>query len=289
MSDTARENDSPLRPISMDVSGSPDRVSNLPDGETPGTYGGFSPGPPLGTTVASEPVIEVVAPLVEEVREPVEPIAAPMAGEIIGPTEPMDAPTISGDEDMEPLFSASDGEYDPDLHTLDDDDIAIEILLDDSDMDDSAMHVDPVVAPVVLSPMMTTPPSLVPIPEPSVHEVGGSSTAADVRPPSTVEELGARMDEVGFRHDVLVTRVDTVRDAVTAIGAVIGEIGPRVIALEGHTQETLIHMVQDRDAQIEQLNAEMIRVLEREYGLMQMIATMSKRLAEVEKKIPGPP
>ncbi|GKB04372.1 hypothetical protein Tco_0832515 [Tanacetum coccineum] len=176
----------------------------------------------------------------------------------------MDAPTIGGDEDMEPLFSASDVEYDPDLHALDDDDIAIEVLLDNSDMDDSAMH-------------------------PSVHEVGGSSTAADVRPPSTVEELDTRMDDVGFWHDVLVTRVDTVRDAVTAIGAVVGEIGPRVIALEGHTQETLIHMVQDRDAQIEQLSAEMVSVLEREYGLMQMIATMSKRLADVEKRIPGPP
>ncbi|GKG37179.1 hypothetical protein Tco_0447352, partial [Tanacetum coccineum] len=121
---------------------------------------------------------------------------------------------------------------------------------------------------------MTTPPPLVPIPELSVHEVGGSSIAADIRHPGTVKELGTRMDDVGFRHDVLLTRLDTVRDAVTAIGAVIREIGPRVIALEGHTQETLIHMVHDRDAQIEQLSAEMIRVLEREYGLIQMIATM---------------
>ncbi|GJW27581.1 hypothetical protein Tco_0044456 [Tanacetum coccineum] len=243
----------------------------------------------LYVAAASEPFIEVVAPLVEEVRELVEPIVAPIAGEIVEPMEPMDAPMIGGDEDMEPLFSASDGEYDPDLHTLDDDDIAIEVLLDDSDMDDSAVHMDPVVAPVVPSPLMTTPPPLVAIPKPSVHEVGGSSTAADVRLPSNVEELHTRMDDVGFRHDVLVTRVDTVRDAVTAIGAVVGEIGPRVIALEGHTQETLIHMVQDRDAQIEQLSAEMVSVLEREYGLMQMIATMSKRLADVEKRIPGPP
>ncbi|GJU37320.1 hypothetical protein Tco_1185674 [Tanacetum coccineum] len=262
----------------MDVSGSPDRVFDLPDGKTPWTYGGFELGPPLGytrnpsgiggwleaddlpihamrTTAASDPVIEVVAPLVEEVREPIEPIVAPVAEEIMGPTEPMDAPTIVGDEDMEPLFSTSDGEYDPDLYTLDDDNIVIEILLDDSDMDDSAMHVDPVVAPVVPSPVMTTPPPLVAIPEPSDHKVGGSSTATDVRPPSTVKELDTRMDDVGFRHDVLVTRVDTIRDVVTAIGAVIGEIGPQVIALEGHTQETLIHMVQDRDALIEQLRA----------------------------------
>ncbi|GJZ28489.1 hypothetical protein Tco_0573136 [Tanacetum coccineum] len=223
----------------MDVFGSPDRVSDFPDGETPWTYGGFAPEPPLGytgkpsgsdgwleaddlpihamrTTAASKPVIEVVAPLVEEFREPIEPIVAPVTEEIAGPTEPMDALTIGGDVDMEPLFSASDGEYDLDLHALNDDDIAI---------------------------------------EPSVHEVGGSSTAADVRPPSTVEELDTRMDDVGFRHDVLVTRVDTIRDVVTAIGAVIGEIGPQVIALEGHTQETLIHMVQDRDALIEQLRA----------------------------------
>ncbi|GJS47161.1 hypothetical protein Tco_0597282 [Tanacetum coccineum] len=296
----------------MDVSGSPDRVSDFPDGETPWTYGGFAPGPPLGytgnpsgsggwleaddlpihamrTTAASEPVIKIVAPLLEEIREPVEPIVAPVTKEIVGPTELMDAPTIGGDVDMEPLFSASDGEYDPDLHALDDDDIAIEVLLDDSDMDDSAMHVDPVLAPVVPPPVKTTPPLLVAIPEPSVHEVGGSSTAADVRPPSTVKKLDTRMDDVEIRQDVLVTRVDTVRDAVTAIGAVVGEIGPRVIALEGHTQETLIHMVQDRDAQIEQLSAEMVNVLEREYGLMQMIATMNKRLADVEKRIPGPP
>ncbi|GKF42745.1 hypothetical protein Tco_0126087 [Tanacetum coccineum] len=74
----------------MDVSGSPNRVSDFPDGDTPWTYGGFAPGPPLGytrnpsgsggwleaddlpmhamrMTVASEPVIEVVAQLVEEV------------------------------------------------------------------------------------------------------------------------------------------------------------------------------------------------------------------------------
>ncbi|GKE10259.1 hypothetical protein Tco_1413810 [Tanacetum coccineum] len=269
----AQERSNPLRPsrialsmlcalqvyttCSMDVSGSPDQVFGVPDGETPWTYDGFALGPPLRntenpngtggwleaddlpihamrTTAAFEPVIEVVALLVEEVREPVEPIVAPVEGEIVGPTEPMDAPTIGGDEDTEPLFNASDGEYDPNLHTLDDDDIAIEILLDDSDMDDSAMHVDPVVAPVVPSLVMTTPPLLVAIPKPSVHEVGGSSTTADVRPSSIVEELGTRMDDVGFRHDVLVTRVDTVRDAVTAIGAVVGEIGPRVIALEGH-------------------------------------------------------
>ncbi|GJR76940.1 hypothetical protein Tco_0089305 [Tanacetum coccineum] len=134
----------------MDVSGSLDRVSDFPDGEAPWTYGGFAPGPPLGytgnpcgsgrwleaddlpihamrTIVASKPVIKVVAPLVEEVREPVEPIVAPVMEEIVGPTEPMDAPTIGGDEDMEPLFSASDGEYDLDLYALDDDDIAIEV------------------------------------------------------------------------------------------------------------------------------------------------------------------
>ncbi|GKF00377.1 hypothetical protein Tco_0023727, partial [Tanacetum coccineum] len=106
---------------SMDVSGSPDQVFGFLDGETPWTYGGFAPGPPLRTIAASEPVIEVVAPLVEEVRELVKPIVAPRAREIVGPTDLMDAPMIDGDEDMEPLFSASDGEYDPDLHTLDDD------------------------------------------------------------------------------------------------------------------------------------------------------------------------
>ncbi|GKG59411.1 hypothetical protein Tco_0605062, partial [Tanacetum coccineum] len=72
------------------------------------------------------------------------------------------------------------------------------------------------------SPVKTTPPPLVAIPE---------STAAEVGASSTVEELDTHMDDVGFWHDVLVTRVDTVRDAVTAIGAVIGEIGPRAIAL----------------------------------------------------------
>ncbi|GJT12188.1 hypothetical protein Tco_0859230, partial [Tanacetum coccineum] len=265
----------------MDVSGSPDRVSDFLDGETLWTYGGFAPGPPLGytgnpsgsggwleaddlpihamrTTAAFEPVIEVVAPLVEEVREPVELIVAPGTEEIVGPTKPMDAPTIGGDEDMEPLFSASDGEYDPDLHALDDDNNAIEVLLDDSDMDDSTMHVYPVLAPVVPSSLMTTPPPLAAIPEPSVHEVGGSSTTADVRLPSIVEKLDTRMDDLEIRQDVLVTRVDTVRDA-------------------------------DRDAQIEQLSAKMVSVLEREYGLMKMIATMSKRLADVEKRILGPP
>ncbi|GJS95202.1 hypothetical protein Tco_0802170 [Tanacetum coccineum] len=50
-----------------------------------------------------------------------------------------------------------------------------------------------------------------------------------------------------------------------------------------------IAWIRDRDAQIKQISAEMISVLESEYGLMQMIATMSKHLADVEKRIPGPP
>ncbi|GKD34244.1 hypothetical protein Tco_1249753 [Tanacetum coccineum] len=228
----------------MDVSGSPDRVFDFPDGETPWTYGGFAPGPPLGYT---------------------------------------GNPSGSGgwlEADDLPIHA---------MRTTAASKPVIKVLLDDSDMDDSAMHVDPVLAPVVPSPLMTTPPPLVVIPELSVHEVGESSTAADVRLPSTVEKLDTLMDDVEIRQDVLVTRMDTVRDAVTAIGAVVGEIGLRVIALEGHTQETLIHMVQDQDAQIEQLSAEMVSVLEREYGLMQMIATMSKCLADVKKRIHGPP
>ncbi|GKG52752.1 hypothetical protein Tco_0549864, partial [Tanacetum coccineum] len=55
-------------------------------------------------------------------------------------------------------------------------------------------------------------------------------------PPSVIEDLITRMVNLEYRHGQLVKKVIQVSDAEVADGITIGEIGPRVSAVEGQVQ-----------------------------------------------------
>ncbi|GKD16817.1 hypothetical protein Tco_1205975, partial [Tanacetum coccineum] len=78
-----------------------------------------------------------------------------------------------------------------------------------------------------------------------------------------------------------------VSDAEVANGIAIGEIGPRVSAVEGQVQ-TLQAAVQHRDVQIQQLQALVSEMSSRESTLMQCILRLDRRLADLERRPPGP-
>ncbi|GJY81788.1 retrovirus-related pol polyprotein from transposon TNT 1-94 [Tanacetum coccineum] len=102
----------------------------------------------------------------------------------------------------------------------------------------------------------TTPPPVLAVPPPSVYEVGGPSTAVDEgpsfpqvalrlpMPPSVIEDLSTRLDNLEYRHRQFVQRVVQGSDAEITVGVTIREIGPRVLAVEGQMQAD----VQQRDA-----------------------------------------
>nr|GFC60384.1 hypothetical protein [Tanacetum cinerariifolium] len=52
-------------------------------------------------------------------------------------------------------------------------------------------------------------------------------------PPLVIEDLSTRLGNLGYRHGQLVKKVIQVSDAKVAAGVSIGEIGPRVFAIEG--------------------------------------------------------
>ncbi|GKA77390.1 reverse transcriptase domain-containing protein [Tanacetum coccineum] len=83
---------------------------------------------------------------------------------------------------------------------------------------------------------------------PSVYEVGGPSTAVAEGPsfplpapglpvpPSMIEDLSTRLGNLEYEHGQLVKKGIQVSDAEVATGVIVGEIGPKVFAIEG--QET---------------------------------------------------
>ncbi|GJY65691.1 hypothetical protein Tco_0467929 [Tanacetum coccineum] len=82
------------------------------------------------------------------------------------------------------------------------------------------------------------------VPPPSVYEVGGPSTAAEGQsfplpvpglpvPLSVIEDLSSLLGNLLYEHGQLVKKVIQVSNAKVAAGVTIGEIGPRVFAIEG--------------------------------------------------------
>ncbi|GJW45539.1 hypothetical protein Tco_0077185 [Tanacetum coccineum] len=149
------------------------------------------------------------------------------------------------------------------------------------------------------------------VPPPSTYEVGGPSTVAAegqsftlpapgfTVPSSVFEDLSTRMGNLEYRHRQLVKKVIQVSDAEVADGITIGEIGPRVSAVEGHVQVMTSQMiqvmgrleqaaVQQRDVQIQQLQTMVSEMSSRESTLMQCILGMDRRLADLERRPPGP-
>ncbi|GJZ21288.1 hypothetical protein Tco_0558327 [Tanacetum coccineum] len=118
------------------------------------------------------------------------------------------------------------------------------------------------------------------MPPPSTYEVGGPSTAAAEGhtlallapgfpvPLSMIEYLSTRIGNLEYGHGQLVKKVIKVSDTEVADSITIGEIGPSVSAIEGHT------MVSEMSS--------------RESTLMQCILGMDKRLAGLERRPPGP-
>ncbi|GJX52504.1 hypothetical protein Tco_0280873, partial [Tanacetum coccineum] len=91
----------------------------------------------------------------------------------------------------------------------------------------------------------TTPPPVLAVPPPSIYEVGGPSTAVAEgpsflqvalglpMPPSVIEDLSTHLDNLEYGYEQLVQRVVQGSDAEIAAGVTIGEIGPRVLVVEG--------------------------------------------------------
>ncbi|GJW95591.1 hypothetical protein Tco_0175263 [Tanacetum coccineum] len=97
----------------------------------------------------------------------------------------------------------------------------------------------------------------------------------------------------------LVKKVIQVSDVEVADDIAIGEIGLRVSAVEGQVQVIASQMVQamgrleqaavqQRDVQIQQLQTMVAEMNSRESTLMQCILRMDRRLADLERRPPGP-
>ncbi|GKB03972.1 hypothetical protein Tco_0832115 [Tanacetum coccineum] len=110
----------------------------------------------------------------------------------------------------------------------------------------------------------------------------------------------------GFKdEEELVKKVILVSDAEVADGITLGEIGPRVSEVEGQDQQaatqrdevitgltqmvqTLQAAVKHIDSQIQQLQTMVSEMSSRESTLMQCILGMDRRLADLERRPPGP-
>ncbi|GKB24493.1 hypothetical protein Tco_0863894 [Tanacetum coccineum] len=191
---------------------------------------------------------QMVVPAVEEVAEPVveaeeEQVIAPVVDVVEGP---MDAPMMDMEEDLAVLFGDDDFE-------------------DDASDGFGEEEVWEVNEDWLMAP--TTPPPVLAVPPPSVYEVGGPSTAVAEGPsfpqvapglpvpPSVIEDLSTRLDNLEYGHGQLVQRVVQGSDAEIAAGVTIGEIGPRVLAVEGQMQVMASQMIQAVD-RVEQVGVQ---------------------------------
>nr|GEZ35141.1 hypothetical protein [Tanacetum cinerariifolium] len=142
------------------------------------------------------------------------------------------APVVGMDEDIAMLFGDDDSE---------DDDFSDDDSEEVEDEEVWEVNEEWLMAPV-------TPPLVPAVQPPSVYEVGGSSTAAAEGPsfphsasglpvpPSVIEDLSIRLDNLEYEHGLLVKKVIQVSDVEVAVGVSIGEIGPRVFAIERQVQ-----------------------------------------------------
>ncbi|GKD52497.1 hypothetical protein Tco_1281473 [Tanacetum coccineum] len=234
-------------------------------------------------------------PLEDEVDEPmVDPVIDELAELIVEAEEQVIAPVINVEEDIAMIFGDDDFSND-DSEGFEDDEEVWEV------------NEECYMAPVTPSPMPVVPP-------PSTYEVGGPSTVAAEGhsfallaprfhvPPLVIEDLCTRMGNLDYRHGQLVKKVIQVSDAEVADGITIGEISPRVSAIEGQaaTQrdevisklsqqvQALQATVQHRDSQIQQLQTMVSEMSSRDSTLMQCILRVDRRLADLEKRPPRP-
>ncbi|GKB43374.1 hypothetical protein Tco_0888316 [Tanacetum coccineum] len=235
--------------------------------------------------------IEADVPLLGELGdEGDKPMVGPVVDEIVEPIVEMEeqviAQVIDIEEDIAVLFG--DGDFsDDDSEGFEDEEEVWEV------------NEEWLMAPV-------TPPLMPVMPLPSTYEVGGPSTAAVegqsftlpapgfLVPPSVIEDLRTRMVNLKYGHGQLVKKVIQVSDVVVADDITIGEIGSRVSAVEGQVQVMASQIVQARvDSSRSALRWRRVsrlrpRGMSRESTLMQCILRMDRRLADLEKRPPGP-
>ncbi|GKD71615.1 hypothetical protein Tco_1325705, partial [Tanacetum coccineum] len=198
-----------------DYDGNPNNTNRWIEADVPllGELGEM--GEPLGAEV-DEPMVDLV------IDELTEPIAALV---VVKTEEQVIAPEIDVEEDLAMLFGDDDFSDDDSEGFEDDEEVC-------------KVNEEWLMAPV-------TPPSVPVMPPSSTYEVGGPSTAAAEGhsltllapgvpvPLSLIEDLCTRMGNLEYGHGQLVKKVIKVSDAEVADGIAIGEIGPRVSAIEG--------------------------------------------------------
>ncbi|GJW33440.1 hypothetical protein Tco_0053472 [Tanacetum coccineum] len=286
---------------------SPDRVFDFPmdEPELHPAYDFFALGSLPG--YAGNPNnnngwIEADVALLGELRaETDEPMFGPVADEIAEPISEMEeqviAPVIDVEEDLAMLFG--------------DDDFSD----DNSEGFEDGEEVWEVNEEWLMA--LVTPPPMPVRPLPSTYEVGGPSTAAAegqsftlpapgfLVPSLVIEDLSTHMGNLEYEHGQLVKKVIQVSDVEVADGITIGDIGPKVLAVEGQVQvmasqmvqavgrleqqvQTLQAAVQQRDVQIQQPQTTVYEMSSRESTLMQCILGMDRRLDDLERRPPGP-
>ncbi|GKB69950.1 hypothetical protein Tco_0931362 [Tanacetum coccineum] len=247
-----------------------DRVFDFPmdEPESHPAYDFFAPGPLPG--YAGNPNnnngwIEADVPLLGELgAEADEPMVGLIVDEIAKPIDEAEeqviAPVIDIEEDIAMLFG--DGQFsDSDFEGFKGEEEVWEV------------NEEWLMAPV-------TPPLMLVVPLPNTYEVGGPSAATAEGqsftlpapgfpiPPPVIEDLCTRLGNLEYGHGQLVKKMIQVSDAEVADGIPIREIGLRVSTVEGQTMVT--------------------EISSRESTLMQCILGMDRRLANLERRQPGP-
>ncbi|GKE29928.1 hypothetical protein Tco_1445312 [Tanacetum coccineum] len=274
--------------------------------------------------VADDYLLEELEAMVDEqmVVPAVDKIVEQMDVHVV---EEVAEPVVEAEEEqvIAPVVDVVEGQMDAPMMDMEED---LAVLFDDDDFEDDAsdgfgeeevweVNEDWLMAP-------TTPPPVLAVPPPSVYEVGGPSTAVAEGPsfpqvaprlpvpPCMIVDLSTRLDNLEYGHGQLVQRVIQGSDAEIAAGAIIGEIGPRVLAVEGQMQvelgqqtstqrdETVTGLtqqvqalqadVQQRDTQIQQLQTIITEMSSRESTLTRCILGLEKRIAALERRPPGP-
>ncbi|GKC16029.1 hypothetical protein Tco_1012811 [Tanacetum coccineum] len=122
---------------------------------------------------------------------------------------------------------------------------------------------------------------------PSVYELGAPSTVAAkgqsfplptsglLVPPSVIEDLSTRLGNLEYEHIQLVNKV-------------IQVMASQMVYVTDRWEQALQAAVQQRDSQIQQLQTTVFEMSSRESTLMQCILGMDRRLADLERRPPGP-
>nr|GFA47572.1 hypothetical protein [Tanacetum cinerariifolium] len=274
-----------------------DRVFDFPEDETEPhlAYDFFTPRPLLGyagnpnnngwleaddyllgelEAMANEPM---AVPGIEEVTEPVDEAEEEQGVAIVVDIEEeqIAAPVMDMVEDLAALFGEDDD--------FEDDDFSDE---DSEGVEEEEVWVVNEEGP---STMVAEGPSF-PLPLPGLPI-----------PPSVIEDLSTCLGNLEYGHGQLVKKVIQVSDAEVAAGVSIREIDLRIFAIEGHVQvmaSQMVHaadrweqvgaqaVVQQRNAQIQQLQTMVSKTSSRESTLMQCIVGLDRRLAELERRPP---